>query len=56
MEVNLISCPKCGEKAPEGTKFCPDCGASMSATKKCPNCGAQMAENAKFCPECGKQA
>lgn len=46
-----IVCPKCGKAVPKG-KFCPECGAKLSAT--CPKCGAGAPDGAKFCPECGE--
>jgi membrane protease subunit (stomatin/prohibitin family) len=45
-------CVKCGANVPQGSKFCPSCGASQQAT--CPNCGASVPQGAKFCPACGK--
>ncbi len=45
-------CGKCGAAIPQGTKFCPECGAP--AGRACPKCGATVkASGAKFCPECG---
>jgi membrane protease subunit (stomatin/prohibitin family) len=45
-------CVKCGAAVPQGSKFCPSCGASQQAT--CPSCGASVPQGAKFCPACGK--
>jgi hypothetical protein len=47
-------CPNDGTLAAAGTKFCPECGASMvqPAAAKCGKCGANTM-GAKFCPECG---
>ena len=46
-----IVCPKCGKAVRKG-KFCPECGAKLSAS--CPKCGAGAPDGAKFCPECGE--
>jgi predicted amidophosphoribosyltransferase len=54
-----VACPKCGAKAPEGKKFCPDCGAPMGAAAgpapviKCDKCGTVLSPGAQFCPNCG---
>lgn len=52
----LVICPNCNAKVPATSKFCPDCGKTLTAssgTTKCPNCGHQVLETAKFCPDCG---
>ncbi|MFH1905552.1 MAG: CsgG/HfaB family protein [bacterium] len=53
----MVSCPKCGTKAKEGTKFCPSCGAEIpqAALEECPYCNAEVSPGAVFCPECGKK-
>ena len=48
-----IECPYCNAEVPEGMKFCPDCGKSISKVKICPNCHAEIPEGKKFCGECG---
>ncbi len=50
-----IKCAQCGAQIPEGSKFCPECGAKVVAKGKilCPQCGAEIPEGAKFCLECG---
>jgi membrane protease subunit (stomatin/prohibitin family) len=45
-------CVKCGATVPQGSKFCPSCGAPQQST--CPSCGAAVPSGAKFCPSCGK--
>jgi membrane protease subunit (stomatin/prohibitin family) len=44
-------CVKCGVSVPQGSKFCPSCGAPQQAS--CPKCGATLPQGAKFCPSCG---
>jgi membrane protease subunit (stomatin/prohibitin family) len=54
----LVICPKCNARVPATSKFCPECGASLSAptgTTKCPKCGHPVLDTAKFCPECGQK-
>ncbi|HTS34014.1 MAG TPA: SPFH domain-containing protein [Thermoplasmata archaeon] len=52
-------CPKCGALVPQGTRFCPSCGAPMGGAPApaggppCPKCGQPTAPGAKFCPSCG---
>ncbi len=53
----LVICPKCGSRVPATSKFCPECGAALTApstgTINCPKCGHPVVATAKFCPECG---
>ncbi len=54
--VVMVACPKCQNQVPQGTKFCPNCGASMTPVMvTCPQCGKQVAAGTKFCPECGQK-
>ncbi len=46
-------CPNCGAKVSARAKFCGECGNKFAAKDACPNCGAKIAANAKFCGECG---
>ena len=46
-----MRCPSCGFENPEGTKFCGECGRSL--TNRCPGCGAENSPQFKFCGECG---
>lgn len=46
-------CAKCGAAVPQGSKFCPACGAKQESAA-CPKCGAQAPAGAKFCPSCGQ--
>ncbi len=55
----LVICPKCNAKIPATSKFCPECGTSLTppseATITCPKCGKHIPSNSKFCPDCGQQ-
>lgn len=55
----LVICPKCGEKVPATSKFCPNCGTNLSPPSQqamtCPKCGKSIPANSKFCPECGQK-
>lgn len=48
------NCPNCHKAIPENSKFCPHCGAAVSAqTVTCGNCKAENPLGAKFCKNCG---
>ncbi|MGD0159135.1 MAG: SPFH domain-containing protein [Candidatus Bathyarchaeia archaeon] len=53
----LVICPKCGNHVPATSKFCPECGTTITPpsnqTMSCPKCGKSIPANSKFCPECG---
>jgi membrane protease subunit (stomatin/prohibitin family) len=52
----LVICPNCSARVPATSKFCPECGTTLTAptgTTKCPNCGHPVLNTAKFCPDCG---
>jgi membrane protease subunit (stomatin/prohibitin family) len=55
----LVICPKCGEKVPATSKFCPNCGTTLTPPSEgaiaCPKCGKSIPANSKFCPECGNK-
>jgi membrane protease subunit (stomatin/prohibitin family) len=55
----LVICPKCSAKVPATSKFCPECGTTLTAPSvgmmNCPKCGHPVQVNAKFCPECGNR-
>jgi len=46
-----VECPSCKAVAPEGAKFCQECGTPLA--RPCPTCGHASQPGAKFCPECG---
>ncbi len=52
-------CASCGQPLPEGSTFCPHCGAAVSAQTQptqyrfCPRCGAELRPGARFCARCG---
>jgi membrane protease subunit (stomatin/prohibitin family) len=47
------TCPKCNAPLAANAKFCPECGAKISAEAHCTQCGARLKVGAKFCAECG---
>ncbi len=53
----LVICPKCNAKIPATSKFCAECGTTITppeaGTAKCPKCGHPIPATSKFCPECG---
>jgi len=53
----LVICPKCGVHVPATSKFCLECGTSLTppsaATINCPKCNRSIPAGSKFCPECG---
>jgi membrane protease subunit (stomatin/prohibitin family) len=55
----LVICPKCGAHVPATSKFCPECGTTLTPPTagaiNCPKCGKSIPAGSKFCPECGAQ-
>jgi len=60
--VALVICPSCSAQIPSTSKFCPNCGKSISAmptqpsqvpSQKCAKCGEILPTGAKFCHGCG---
>jgi membrane protease subunit (stomatin/prohibitin family) len=53
----LVICPKCNARVPATSKFCPECGTTLTPPTagaiNCPKCGKSIPANSKFCPECG---
>ena len=55
-QTATVPCINCGKQIPQGSKFCPECGAPQTPQQKsCTNCGAKLEASAKFCPECGQK-
>ena len=50
-----MDCPRCGASAPEGQRFCSDCGTPL-APWHCAACGANNAPGRRFCGDCGAVA
>ena len=50
-------CSKCNCEIPDNSKFCINCGATVSAPadikKFCENCGLELPKGARFCAVCG---
>jgi membrane protease subunit (stomatin/prohibitin family) len=60
--VALVICPSCSAQIPSTSKFCPNCGKSISAmptqpsqapSQKCTKCSEILPTGAKFCHNCG---
>jgi len=51
-QAATVACVACAQPIPQGSKFCPQCGANQAAGV-CSDCGKPLAPGAKFCPECG---
>ena len=55
----LVICPKCAGRVPATSKFCSECGESLTppagGTTKCAKCGKLVPATSKFCPECGEK-
>lgn len=52
------ACSACGQAIPQGSRFCPSCGAQQTASAGatfCPGCGQKIEAGAKFCPGCGQK-
>ena len=58
----LVVCPSCNAQIPSTSKFCPNCGKSISAmpqppsqvpSQKCAKCGEILPTGAQFCHNCG---
>lgn len=60
--VTLVICPSCNAQIPSTSKFCPNCGKTISAmsaqpsqvpSQKCASCEEILPLGAKFCHNCG---
>jgi protein phosphatase len=52
VELRMLSCPQCGSKNPEKSKFCRQCGAVLTH-KVCGKCKAEVAFDRQECDRCG---
>ncbi|MGH2863044.1 MAG: zinc ribbon domain-containing protein, partial [Solirubrobacteraceae bacterium] len=46
-----LLCPTCQSAAPDGAKFCIECGTALLSS--CSQCGAPHARGQRFCADCG---
>ncbi len=46
-------CNNCGRPLPNGSTYCPYCGAKHNISGLCPRCGSKLPEDAAFCIRCG---
>src|SRR3984885_925310 len=49
-----MDCLRCGATAPEGKRFCGDCGAPLPW--RCAACGGANPHGSRFCGDCGVAA
>jgi len=51
----MIYCPNCGTANRDGSRFCNDCGADLSAVseRRCPMCSAMNPIESTVCSQCG---
>lgn len=47
-----MDCPNCRASAPEGARFCVECGEPLA--RRCTACGAEAAPHFRFCGQCGQ--
>lgn len=52
---STIICNNCNAEIPVGSKFCLQCGESVSQVLFCQNCGEKLPPNAKFCLKRGNK-
>ena len=52
-ESKTVKCPVCNSDNSSGSKFCGNCGASLTAL--CPSCGKENPAGSNFCNHCGKK-
>jgi hypothetical protein len=46
-------CPHCGQSHPEGVRFCPKTGQTLSISPTCARCGESLEIDWMACPNCG---
>ena len=51
----MIYCPSCGTANREGSRFCNDCGATLSGVpgRRCPMCSTMNPMENTVCDKCG---
>lgn len=49
-----MNCQACKADIPDGSKFCPECGATATGTVPCTHCGTTNPQGSTFCSSCGK--
>lgn len=62
----MITCPRCGYQAPDGTPYCPRCGYGRQPVPPqpvnlpkqdnmltCPKCGLMLPAGSQYCSRCG---
>jgi RNA polymerase subunit RPABC4/transcription elongation factor Spt4 len=52
-EESFVNCPKCSNKVPDKSKFCPSCGEQLKS--ECKKCGTEVNAEWKCCPNCGAE-
>ncbi len=51
-----MNCPACAHPNPAASRYCGQCGASLSAPRTCGGCGAKLEPAQRFCYACGHSA
>lgn len=54
-ESNFLKCDKCNSENNSNSKFCSNCGISLSKFIECSNCKKENAKNNKYCFNCGNE-
>lgn len=50
-----IRCINCGNNNPAGSRFCGECGKSLSPDIVCPSCNQKIPHGKKYCTNCGNE-
>lgn len=53
VEDEKQTCSSCGNRNPDGVKFCQECGEKLGVSMLCPTCGSRLVPGVRFCGECG---
>jgi len=54
-EVQIVRCHKCNENNEASSKFCKNCGMSLSKSVACSKCSELNDPDARFCDNCGQE-